>query len=133
MRGFLRAEVQKVLCEHLPTSCHVHFSKRLASYTRLASGVAQLQFSDGTQATCNLIVGCDGIKSAVRGTLCHELAKSLEKSGNPAGAKEAASHVDPQWSGTTSYRTLISSSALESVYPGHRVLKRPMIVSQPSY
>jgi salicylate hydroxylase len=43
----------------------VHLNKRVSGFTETASGIT-LHFDDGTSATGDLLVGADGLKSAVR-------------------------------------------------------------------
>lgn len=44
----------------------VRFGKRLRSYTELADGTISADFADGTSTTGDLLVGADGMHSAVR-------------------------------------------------------------------
>jgi 2-polyprenyl-6-methoxyphenol hydroxylase-like FAD-dependent oxidoreductase len=45
---------------------HVHFGKRLDQYDVRDDGVVLVTFADGTQASADLLVGADGMGSAVR-------------------------------------------------------------------
>jgi hypothetical protein len=38
-------------------------------------------------------------------------------------------YIEPAWSGTRAYRTLIPAEQLEKVNPDHSCLKTPMVVS----
>lgn len=76
-----------------------------------------LHFNDGSNATCDILVGMDGIKSVVRKGL-------LIKQGLSTSAS-----LDPVWTGTIAYRGLIEQAALEAMYPGHRVLTTAVMVS----
>ncbi|KZP18795.1 FAD/NAD(P)-binding domain-containing protein [Athelia psychrophila] len=119
MLPFHRASFQKVLIKHLPPSCTSHFGKRLVSYDDPASGPITLHFKDGTTAECDVLVGADGIKSAVRATLVSNLAKEGKIT------KEEATQPNPVWSGTVVYRNLVPKERLEAQAPGHRALTVP--------
>jgi 2-polyprenyl-6-methoxyphenol hydroxylase-like FAD-dependent oxidoreductase len=68
--GIMRGALQEILLEKLPSSVHVSFDKSVAGI--MASderphGGAYCQFSDGSlDGPFDLVVGCDGIKSAVK-------------------------------------------------------------------
>ena len=85
-----------------------------------------LEFTDGTQATCDVLVGADGAGSAVRRTLAGELADALVMEGN--SEEEATSVRDSasaRFSGTFAYRGTVPADAV----PGHPALEGPMFVS----
>lgn len=79
-------------------------------------GAVRLTFADGTRAACDVLVGADGVRSAVR-------------AGMLAG--DERHKADAVWSGTASYRATVSADALRRRWPGHRVLSGPYIVSRP--
>ncbi|KJA16000.1 hypothetical protein HYPSUDRAFT_193707 [Hypholoma sublateritium FD-334 SS-4] len=107
--GFHRADVQQTFLKKCdPASVHVN--KRLTSFEETPEGGVHLQFHDGSSATCDILVGMDGIKSVVRKGL---LIKQ--------GLSHSAS-LDPVWTGTMVYRGLIEQAALEAIYPGHRTI-----------
>lgn len=116
-RGFHRADFQAVLASHLPPSPFfaTHFSKRLSSYAAAEDDpqALTLTFVDGTTAICDLLVGCDGIKSVVRSTL-------YRTSSTPA---------DPVWSGSVAYRSLIPQEVLKNRNPEHPSLTKGIMVS----
>ncbi|KAF4969502.1 hypothetical protein FSARC_3288 [Fusarium sarcochroum] len=61
-----RTELQDTLLKAVDEAkISVHYNKRLTSITELADSV-QVTFSDGTADTADLLLGCDGIHSAVR-------------------------------------------------------------------
>lgn len=62
-----RATLVGILAAALPPEAF-HLGKRLAGYTQTAAGVVA-RFEDGTEAAGDLLVGGDGIRSAVRGQL----------------------------------------------------------------
>ncbi|GBE85786.1 6-methylsalicylic acid decarboxylase atA [Sparassis crispa] len=126
VQTFHRAEFQTVLSKHLPLSYNVHFSKRLVSYTGSDSGDIVLSFQDGSLAICDVVVGCDGVRSAVRGTLYRSLAEKAEHNGDHVKAVEALSHVDATYSGTSAYRSLIPTNLLVHKHPGHGAVTGPL-------
>ncbi|OBZ74451.1 Salicylate hydroxylase [Grifola frondosa] len=121
---FHRAELLTVLQSHLPLSFGVHFSKRLSTFDQppSGSGPVNLHFQDGTSATCDVLIGCDGIKSAVRGCLYESLAAESELRGDSVQAAAFRNDVGPKWTGSIAYRGLLSRERLEQEYPGHRAI-----------
>lgn len=92
-RGVKRSDFLDKLIKHLPEGV-AEFGKRVETYAEdSSSGQVTLHFDDGTTATHDAIIGCDGIKSNIRKTL-------LNKTQRP----EAASAV---FSGKYCYRGLI--------------------------
>jgi 2-polyprenyl-6-methoxyphenol hydroxylase-like FAD-dependent oxidoreductase len=59
-----RAELQSSLAEAIPASS-IHFNRTFQRLENRASSVV-LHFEDGTSTEVDLVVGCDGIRSAVR-------------------------------------------------------------------
>ena len=88
-----------------------HFSKRLVSYEELRQhtptkngGVGDVEengiklfFSDGTTAVADILVGADGIRSAVRATMYKNLAKKLEEDNDFKSAMALQEKVQPSW------------------------------------
>ncbi|KAJ3725042.1 hypothetical protein DFJ43DRAFT_585119 [Lentinula guzmanii] len=110
---FHRAQFQEVLAQHLPPSCRIHHSKRLKSYSQgRYGGPIRLSFEDGTQATCDVLVGADGIKSAVRSCLLREQAEFARYSGQPSN-KILACKDYVSWAGSIAYRALIPVERLK--------------------
>ncbi|KAF9044499.1 FAD/NAD(P)-binding domain-containing protein [Hymenopellis radicata] len=91
-----RPDFQKVLLRHLPKTCRTYCKKRLRSYSEQPSGLVHLMFEDGTTATCDILIGADGLKSSVRAAI-----------------------------GTVAYRALIPSEKLRAQAPHHAALKTP--------
>ncbi|KAG2031056.1 FAD/NAD(P)-binding domain-containing protein [Suillus americanus] len=121
---FHRADFQGVLLSFLPPSCTTHNAKRLISYTQpLEDGSRNssitLTFKDGSTATCDVLIGADGIKSVVRPCMLRELAESMD----PDEKQSVLSCMNPIWSGVTAYRTLVSAQKLRARCPDHRVLR----------
>lgn len=91
-RGVKRSDFLDELIEHVPEGV-AQFGKRVTHYTTSSSGKVTLHFKDGTTATHDAVIGCDGIKSNIRKTLLASTPKP-----------EAANAV---FSGKFCYRGLI--------------------------
>ncbi|PIL34306.1 hypothetical protein GSI_03081 [Ganoderma sinense ZZ0214-1] len=113
---FHRSVLQKLLARHLGPSIAIHFSKRLVSYIEPTESDEPivLQFCDGTSAKCDVLVGSDGIRSAVRRSMFNVLADEACGRGEMEDSARIRSMVDPVWSGQVAYRGLIPSAALKS-------------------
>jgi hypothetical protein len=124
---FHRAHFHGVFLSNLPPSCTTHNAKRLKSYfqPRSRTSPITLAFTDGTTATCDVLIGADGIKSTVRSFMLQELAKSV----HPDAKQSVLSCITPVWSGVTAYRTLISAEKLRARCPDHRALRESVQVS----
>lgn len=91
-----RAKFLDALVKHVPKDIS-HFGKRLKSLTDLAEGSRhklRLEFEDGSIHDTDVVLGCDGIHSKVRGYLDQESAGEA--------AQEGAATL--QWSGSWAYR-----------------------------
>ncbi|KAK0450371.1 uncharacterized protein EV420DRAFT_1646605 [Desarmillaria tabescens] len=97
---FHRGQLQQSFLQYLPPLCLVHYSKRLQSYSRQPSGEIQLVFRDGGHATCDVLVGADGIHSAVRAQLMQDEAQIALRSGRPDAAEEILTAIEPIWTGS---------------------------------
>ncbi|KIM41411.1 hypothetical protein M413DRAFT_18946 [Hebeloma cylindrosporum] len=107
-----RADLQRALIES--TSGQLHLSHRLLSYEETDDEI-QLHFQDGQTASCDLLVGMDGIKSVVR--KCFLVKQGLGDSPS----------MHPFWTGSFAYRGLVPIDKLEAAFPGHRVFHTPMM------
>jgi salicylate hydroxylase len=121
---FHRADFHGVLLSFLPPSCTTHNAKRLISYTqplddRSRNSPITLTFKDGSTATCDVLIGADGIKSIVRPCMLRELAEGMD----PDEKQSVLSCMNPIWSGVAAYRTLVSAEKLRARCPDHRVLR----------
>ncbi|KAL8382498.1 hypothetical protein RB595_006328 [Gaeumannomyces hyphopodioides] len=97
-QGCHRAHLLDELIKSVPPGI-VHFGKRLVGYKDGGQGEKLvLEFQDGTTASADLVVGCDGIKSKVR--------QLLNGADNPASY--------PHYSHKVAYRALIP---MERVVP----------------
>lgn len=127
--AFHRSAFQKTLENHLnlsTTTCHL--SKRLVSYKQSRNTDSYepivLNFSDGSAATCDVLIGADGIYSVTRQELLRDHAKeSLDQ------AADLLDKADAVWSGTVAYRGIVPVEKLAAVSPNHRALTKPVNVS----
>lgn len=87
-----------------------------------------LHFQDGTTASCDILIGADGLKSVVRTTIMYQLADDCRTAGNEKEAREFSRAAEPCFSGTYSYRTPIQAEALRALSPEHRLFKEPTMV-----
>ncbi|KAF7376334.1 Glycoside hydrolase family 3 protein [Mycena sanguinolenta] len=116
---FHRAHFLDVFVDNLPEGV-AHFGKRLVSYEK-GVGEIRLTFADGTSAACDLLVGCDGIKSVVRAQMLR--AKAAEEV-----RPDLLALIEPKWTGTIAYRGLIPAKDLPSADgTRHRTLGTPMM------
>lgn len=119
---FHRADFLDVLVGKLPVGVAC-FGKRLASYSsHLSSETVDLHFVDGTTASCDVLVGCDGIKSAVRKRMFEGVAEAERR-------PEMLQYIDPVWTGEILYRCLIPSERWPlDKCTEDSLLKKPMVV-----
>ncbi|KAF8961501.1 hypothetical protein BDZ97DRAFT_1664184 [Flammula alnicola] len=122
---FHRPDFQNALLRRLPASYRIHCSKRLRSYTQRYGGPINLLFEDGTRASCDVLVGADGLKSAVRRSLLGEKAQWAQSQNNWSEAADITALIEPTWSGTNAYRALITADRLRIRDPNHRVFTQP--------
>jgi len=119
---FHRAEFHGALLNRLPSSCGTFPSKRLESYVQRPNDSIMLRFQDGSTATCDILLGADGVKSAVRKTMFHEAAMWAESEHRNADAEQLRNLSEPRFSGFFAYRALIPSARLSSISPQHKGL-----------
>ena len=107
--------MQKLLATHLRAYDRIQYAKRLVSYVEPASedGPIVLKFQDGTEATCDVLVGCDGIKSAVRRTMYTRMAEEVAADGHVEEAARLRAMNEPIWSGCVAYRGLVPAAKLD--------------------
>ncbi|KIK05653.1 hypothetical protein K443DRAFT_334762 [Laccaria amethystina LaAM-08-1] len=114
-----RPDVLKVLVGHLPSHCKTHFSRRLQSYSQRKGAKIDLFFSDNSKETCDVLIGADGIKSAVRRSLLMEQADIAARSGRVDEADGILRCINPKWSGIVAYRALIPTERLQAFRDAH--------------
>ena len=101
----------KILEENIPSEYRPHFNKRLVSYEDSAPEPVKLHFADGSSATCDILIGADGIKSAVRECMFSDLAsKALDETQ----AADYRRCMKPTWSGIIAYRASSCSATSDS-------------------
>jgi len=91
-----------------------------------------LTFEDGTTATCDVLVGADGLHSSVRRSLLTEIAQSYRNEGKEEEAKDALDGIEPVWSGTNAYRAVVPAEVLAKEFPEHRALTTQLHVRSSS-
>ncbi|KZP16276.1 salicylate hydroxylase [Athelia psychrophila] len=116
--GFHRADFTGVLLQHLIANpnCHVYPSKQLWNYRQSTHAPIQLSFEDGTSATCDVLVGADGIKSSTRRILMREQAKRAREESRPHDLTVLMASLDPYWSGSMAYRARVDAYAGKNGY-----------------
>jgi len=108
-----RADFLDAIVAHLPEGI-AHFGKRCVKVQQDGEG-ATAQFDDGTSFTADVLIGFDGIKSAVR-----EHVLPATEYGK----------IAPFWSGTYAYRGMIPTEQLEAALEERGAEKRLALVPQ---
>lgn len=90
--------------------------KRLVSYIdpEDVSLPIRLVFEDGKEATCDVLVGADGVKSAVRARMLNELAGRMD---DEAQAEKLRECIPPRFSGAMTFRAIIPREKLTEISP----------------
>lgn len=108
-----RADFLDAIVANLPEGI-AHFGKRCIEVQQDADS-ATAYFDDGTRFTGDVIIGFDGIKSAVR----HHVLPP-----------EQYGEITPFWSGTYAYRGMVPTSELEAALQAKGSEKRLALVPQ---
>ncbi|PIL34400.1 hypothetical protein GSI_03175 [Ganoderma sinense ZZ0214-1] len=126
---FQRSILQQLLAKQLDAGDSIHFSKRLISYSEVSpTDPITLNFKDGTTATCDLVIGSDGIRSAVRRTMFSGLADEAESRGQREEAEKLRNMIDPIWSGEVAYRGLAPANTLSEELSAYVLAALPQIL-----
>ncbi|KAF8589914.1 FAD/NAD(P)-binding domain-containing protein [Ramaria rubella] len=126
--GFHRAQFVDLLVSSLNETgrATTHFGKRCVSFTQCVKdsdneitddNIVTIHFADGTSAPCDMLIGCDGIKSAVRGQLmtCHGLGRHQESTSSEGLQKIPGT----TFTGTVAYRALVKPDELRKISADH--------------
>ena len=134
-----RAEMVDVLVRNLPSTCTVHTSKRLVTYTEPShpGGAYTLHFADGSVAEADIVVGGDGIKSKTRAAMYeYAHARDCMGAGTDSGSASVSkddcprcSRARPKWTGTVVYRYLIPMERMMSVNPDNQAVRIKALLS----
>ena len=117
-----RQHLVDILKQHLPSSCMIHFNKRLTKYDMLSPGSLILYFADNSTATTDVLVGADGIRSSVRKTLFETIDPDVV---DPSKIRH---YADPSWTGTFVYRAVFPAEKLSKIDPNNQALRHMMMV-----
>lgn len=101
----------------------------MASYTRTPDSSYILEFTDGSTANADVLIGADGVRSAVRRTLFHKLTEQEKHTPGRFSPEVLHKTVEPQWSGTLVYRSLIQPQRLREKFPDHPIFKSKAPIS----
>ncbi|EPQ59055.1 FAD/NAD P-binding domain-containing protein [Gloeophyllum trabeum ATCC 11539] len=117
-----RADFQKVILENISRSCPIHFSKRLVALTEAVDidEPVVLHFEDGSTTKCDIAIGADGIKSAVRASVFGTAIRTAETIHDSVKVSHLREQTPPMWTGTVAYWGLIHVSVLENIAPNLR-------------
>ena len=120
---FHRADLLDVLVRRVPKEA-AHFGKKLTLYRQQSNGVTLL-FADGVTADCDVLVGCDGIRSVVRKEMYEQAWR------NGSSIPDIISYINPVWNGTITYRALIPGERLRKEDGStHRMMTNLTIVRE---
>lgn len=116
-----RKDLIDILKQSIPSSCTIHFNKRLAKYEKQSPGSLILYFTDDSTSTTDVLVGADGIRSSVRKTLFETIGPNI------VDPSKIIHYSDPSWTGTLVYRSVIPAEKLSKLDPNNVALKDFMI------
>jgi salicylate hydroxylase len=118
-----RKDLVGILKQSIPSSCTIHFNKRLTEYENQSPGSLVLHFADGSTSITDVLVGADGIHSSVRKTLFETMGPGTV---DPSKTRH---YSDPSWTGTLVYRSVFPAEKLSKLDPSNVALKDFVIVS----
>lgn len=118
-----RQHLVDILKQHIPSSCTIHFNKRLTKYDKLSAGLLVLHFADESTETTDVLIGADGIHSSVRKILFETIDRDVVDSS------KIRHYTDPSWTGTFIYRAVFPVEKLSEIDPNNVALKNFVVVS----
>lgn len=118
-----RQELVDILKQSIPSSCTMHFNKRLTKYEKQPSGSLALYFADDSTSITDILVGADGIHSPVRKTLFETIGPDII---DPSKIRH---YSDPYWTGTLVYRSIFPAEKLLKLDPNNVAVKDFVMVS----
>ncbi|KAJ8508861.1 hypothetical protein ONZ45_g8911 [Pleurotus djamor] len=129
LRGFHRGEFQQVLLQQLSRckSCRLHCGKRLRTYYDAPLGRVALKFEDDTLELCDVLIGADGIRSAVRKSFLENEAKLAAQKFGLSEANQMLKCIEPAWSGQVLYRAVFPAESLRECSPDHSAITQPTL------
>ena len=110
-----RADFQDALVDLVPPEIR-HFGKRLESLSEDTDAVT-MNFKDGTLATADIVIGCDGIKSKVKEYIIPNEYKRAQ----------------PQYSGMYGYRTVLDMDTMIEAVGDRRARVSSMYLGKGMY
>ena len=127
--SFHRADMQKVFLTSLESPEVLHLGKRFVSYSQESEDdPITVTFQDGSTTTCDILVGCDGIRSTMRAAMYTRLADLASAAGNDDEAAILKLHIPPKWTGTVVYRCLLRKSDLPDETVKHPAIAQHSLV-----
>jgi salicylate hydroxylase len=140
--GLHRTQFTNLLVNLLSETNRVntYFGKRCVSFSQdtdaavidqSAMDSVTLHFTDGTCATCDVLVGSDGIKSAVRGELMSGRTEPITNKYTSNTTNDWKRLAGTTFSGTVAYRALVKPEDLKAVSADHSAISvRKMVCPQ---
>ncbi|KIJ55835.1 hypothetical protein M422DRAFT_240459 [Sphaerobolus stellatus SS14] len=131
--GFHRSHLHDLIAEELRQRGRAtfHFKKRCVSFSQQddETDAVTIYFADGTSANSDVLVGSDGIKSAVRGHLLYGESEKGDLPDLPRAVREREHDwrrfVGTHFSGAVAYRALINAEELRAIDPHNILLTNP--------
>ncbi|GJJ13745.1 hypothetical protein Clacol_008001 [Clathrus columnatus] len=118
-----RKDLQKILLRRVPSK-YTHLAKRVTKYEQInSSGPIILHFPDGTTGECDVLIGADGIRSAIRAQVMREAAELARTKPELDDTTPYHRHILPRYSGTICYRALVNPTELALRDPNHPMLR----------
>ncbi|KAG1845154.1 hypothetical protein F4604DRAFT_211000 [Suillus subluteus] len=116
-----RKDLLDIFKQSIPSSCTIHFNKRLTKYEKQSPGPFILYFADDSTSTADVLVGADGIRSSVRKTFFEAIGPDTV---DPSKIRH---YSHPSWTGTLVYRSIFPAEKLSKLDPSNVALKNFII------